>query len=476
MGEEIEKFTFTDEDYARFQQNLTEETELLKSYFENDKFLPGSGNVIGLELEAWLVDQNFRPSPKNKQVLEDYPGKYVVPELSQFNVEYVSDPYYINPETFTEVYGNLTKMWKNLYAAAQKNGVTPVAVGILPSLKQSDLVLENMSIQNRYHALNSELLRLRCGNNFCLNIEGHETLNAEFDNLMIESVTTSLQIHTQVNLHTSKRYYNAALFTCIPLVALAGNAPYLFGKDLWDETRIPTFEQVINTCNDDAIELPDRVFMGSGFIKENLFECFEENLNNFKPLLPIDFESDPADFKHLMLHNGTAWRWIRPLIGINKKSEVHLRIEQRTPSAGPSLKDVLAHIVFYLGLLTEMAQSEEAPESMMEFESLKDSFYNACRFGLSTPVNWPGQKKQPLNELIVNVLLEKSAEGLKKMGFSKQHYEESLMIIKERAESGQTGSVWMRQFLQKHPGDFEKLVEAYSHNQQQDIPVHKWSI
>ena len=29
------------------------------------------------------------------------------------------------------------------------------------------------------------------------------------------------------------------------MVAISANSPYLFGKDLWDETRIPLFEQSV---------------------------------------------------------------------------------------------------------------------------------------------------------------------------------------------------------------------------------------
>ena len=40
-------------------------------------------------------------------------------------------------------------------------------------------------------------------------------------------------------------YYNAAVLVSGPMVAAAANSPYLFGRDLWDETRIPLFEQAV---------------------------------------------------------------------------------------------------------------------------------------------------------------------------------------------------------------------------------------
>jgi hypothetical protein len=55
----------------------------------------------------------------------------------------------------------------------------------------------------------------------------------------------------------------------------------------------------------------------------------------------------PLDqFAHLRLHNGTIWRWIRPLLGFDVDGTPHLRIEQRVLSAGPSIIGMAANAAF----------------------------------------------------------------------------------------------------------------------------------
>jgi len=61
----------------------------------------------------------------------------------------------------------------------------------------------------------------------------------------------------------------------------------------------------------------------------------KENLEHYPILLPVELCSDDP-LAHLRLHNGTIWRWNRPLIGYDESGEPHLRIEQRVIPAGPT--------------------------------------------------------------------------------------------------------------------------------------------
>ena len=42
-------------------------------------------------------------------------------------------------------------------------------------------------------------------------------------------------------------YWNASQAICAIQLALGANSPYLLGKELWRETRIPLFEQSTDT-------------------------------------------------------------------------------------------------------------------------------------------------------------------------------------------------------------------------------------
>jgi len=63
---------------------------------------------------------------------------------------------------------------------------------------------------------------------------------------MLEAATTSFQIHLQVPADLAAVYYNASVAASGPLLAACGNSPLLFGRRLWEETRIPLFEQAVD--------------------------------------------------------------------------------------------------------------------------------------------------------------------------------------------------------------------------------------
>src|SRR5699024_8945195 len=77
-----------------------------------------------------------------------------------------------------------------------------------------------------------------------LRIEGEgkgRGLDVTFDSIAPESACTSMQLHLQVAPELFADAWNAAQAIAGPQVALAANSPFLLGKRLWHETRIPTF-------------------------------------------------------------------------------------------------------------------------------------------------------------------------------------------------------------------------------------------
>ena len=91
MGQEIENSHFTADDFTAFQTRLREETNLLQQWFDEDRFCDKEA-VGGFEIEAWLVDQSFRPAPINEEFLAALQSPLVMAELAQFNVELNSTP------------------------------------------------------------------------------------------------------------------------------------------------------------------------------------------------------------------------------------------------------------------------------------------------------------------------------------------------------------------------------------------------
>jgi hypothetical protein len=261
------------------------------------------------------------------------------------------------------------------------------------------------------------------------------------------------------------------------VVAVSANSPYLFGHSLWQETRIPLFEQAIESGGfDGAAHGPvKRVGFGSDYAKHSIFECFEENLAHFPILLPVDLGDANDELAHLRLHNGTIWRWNRPLVGFNG-GKPHVRIEHRTPAAGPTVSDMLANAAFYFGLSHALCDRLITHGVEIAFSDAKDNFYKAARHGLDTHiVDFNGQH-QRMQRFILEQCLPLASQGLAKLNIDSVDSDYYLSIIEQRVEAHQTGSDWQRAFIAKHGRDFQKLTQHYLHHQQQGKVVSQWPI
>ncbi len=476
MGQEIAYTSFDAADFKRYHQKLQQETIQLGKLIDQLAFSK-SNPIAGFEVEAWLLDTKMQPVPDNENYLASLDDPMASAELAKFNIELNNRPIALRDNVFSKLHTELSSTWENAQQHAEKMGIHLLMIGTLPTLKQSDLNLDNMSNLNRYRALNEQILHSR-GKPIHLDITGHEHLKFDHYDVMLESATTSFQIHTQLTLQTAHHYYNASIIASAPIVAVCANAPYLFGKDLWQESRIPLFEQAIETGGyDGAAQGPlRRVSFGSDYARQSIFECFQENLEHFPILLPENFDSDIASFEHLRLHNGTIWRWNRPLLGFDDDGTPHIRVEHRTPAAGPSIVDMIANSAFYYGLSKNLCDDIVKKGLQLPFAQAKDNFYQAARSGLDTTIIWFDGKKQRLQDLFRSELLPRASAGLKSMGVNHCEIDEYLDIIRQRVDNKQNGSHWQRKFMQEHHVDFKTLTEQYLQNQRTGNPVSEWPI
>ncbi|MCF6256066.1 MAG: glutamate--cysteine ligase [Gammaproteobacteria bacterium] len=478
MGQEIDHTRFTQRDFDTFAQRLREETALLACYFDEGRF-DDDPPVAGFELEAWLVDREFGPAPINAAFLQRFNNPLVSPELATFNVEFNVDPLALRGDALSRLETELQTSWKAGCAVSQSMGAELAMIGILPTVDNAHLVMGNLSSMNRYVALNAAVLRLRGGRPLQLDIHGKDILRAEHGNVMLEAATTSFQIHLQVPLMLAVRAYNASIIASAPLVAVSANSPYLFGKDLWAETRIPLFEQSVEVggYEDDAHGPMRRVTFGSGYARNSIMECFTENLEHYPVLLPKVFDSPPEQLEHLRLHNGTLWRWNRPLIGF-KNGTPHLRIEQRVVPAGPTIADAMANAAFYYGLTQALCETDVAPENDMPFARARDNFYACAQQGLDAHITWLDGQKQPAQSLILKTLLPMAHGGLISLGINDKDRIHFLGIIEARVQNACNGAIWQRRFCAAHGAekgnDMAHLLSAYLQCQRSGLPVHEW--
>ena len=479
MGDEISRTDFSTEDFHEFRRRLRDETRILMNWVQNGNLEITQGKC-GFELEAWLVDNNFQPAPINEAFLDNTANPLVVPELSKFNFEINSTPHTIHGKILSQMESDLVRIWKTCASHAKDLDAHILAIGILPTIRDEVLTVDNMSSLKRYEALNRQVIRLRNGEPLQLTIEGKDSLHVTHYDVMLEAVATSLQIHCQVNPEEAVRHYNLSQILSAPMAAAAANSPYLFGKELWDETRIPTFEQSVSVASfrDLQGQSVGRVTFGTGYAKNSIMEPFLENLDAFPVLLPMVTEDDPSWLNHLRLQNGTIWRWTRPLIGLTKEGRPHLRLEHRVPAAGPSMADTIANIAFFLGLMAYYGQNEDAPlEFEIPFQDARENFYRSAQHGLRANIKWSGGKTLSMQSLLEQILLPAAKEGLQTAGLNHEdidHYLDNVMA--HRISSGQNGAFWQKAFISKHGRDFQEMTHAYYDNQKRNLPVSQWKI
>ena len=298
---------------------------------------------------------------------------------------------------------------------------------------------------------------MRQGRPLHLRIDGRESISAEHRDVMLESVTTSFQLHLQVPCATAARYYNAAVIVSAPMVAVAANSPLLFGRMLWEETRIPVFEQAVDTGPSDH----RRVTFGNGYAVESLLPFFVENAADYPVLLPLALDQPSDRLAHLRLHNGTIWRWNRPLIGFDEDGTPHIRIEHRVMAAGPTMVDMAANMALFYGLAHSLGTALKPPESRLSFEHARQNFYTAARDGLACEVTWLDGTRRRLDQLLLEELIPLADEGLDQLKVDRPIRERWLGVIDERVRSGQTGAAWQRRYVARRGRDLVELTLAY---------------
>ncbi len=368
-----------------------------------------------------------------------------------------------------------------------------ISIGILPTIMPEHYEGEWISDNNRYTALNDSIFGAR-GEDIFLDIEGPtgERVATYADSIGPESACTSVQLHLQVSPNEFADHWNAAQALSAPQVALAANSPFFFGKRLHAETRIALFRQATDTR---PVELKNqgvrpRVFFGERWIT-SIFDLFEENTRYFPVLLADVTDEDPMamlesgvapQLGELRLHNGTVYRWNRPIYDI-VGDRPHLRVENRVLPAGPTIADVLANAAFYYGTIRTLAHQDRPVWTKMSFAACKENFERAAVEGIDARIYWPGFGEVGVEELVLRHLLPLAHEGLRQWGVSDEVRERYLGIIEGRCTAGVNGATWQTEAVQRlelrgmeRRGALREMVRHYAEHMAVNAPVHTWPL
>jgi len=439
------------EKLREFMQHLLQDLRALEKMIDAGMIEEGVRR-IGAEQELFLVDADGRPAPVITQMLDRIRDPHFVTEVARFNLEFNLDPLPFGGDCLSRLERQTDEFLTRVREAGREIGVHPVLVGILPTIRKSDLGLENMTPNPRYFALNRALTALR-GKNYEISIKGVDELMVQHDSVMVEACNTSFQIHWQVGAREFARMYNIAQAITGPVLAAATNSPMLFGKRLWHETRIAVFQQAVDTrgSHTHMRERSPRVDFGRSWIRESILEMHREDVARFRTLLGLEVNEDPFEvlargeiphLRALRLHNGTVYRWNRPCYGITD-GKPHLRIEARVMPSGPTPLDEIANAALWYGLMNALSLGEEDVTKHLSFDDAKMNFLSAARHGLAAQLTWFDGEAVPAQHLLRDRLIPMAREGLLAAKLDRGDVDRYLGVLDARVRAGATGSRWI---------------------------------
>jgi hypothetical protein len=490
VGQDVEQTEFSGKDRQRYRAKVRRCLDVFSRMLSESKF-DIEKPMTGLEIEFNLVDEDRNPAMRNADVLNAIANDAFQTELGQFNIEINVPPRQLTGDNAVSLEKDLRASLNDAEEHARSVGAHIVMIGMLPTLYPEHLTHESLSANPRYALINEQIFEAR-GEDIHINIDGVERLATSADTIAPEAACTSVQFHLQVSPQEYARTWNAAQCIAGVQVALGANSPFLFGKELWRETRIALFEQATDTRPEElkAQGVRPRVWFGERWIT-SIFDQFEENVRYFPSLLPICDDEDPLEvldrgdtpkLGELRMHNGTIYRWNRPIYDVYR-GKPHLRVENRVLPAGPSVVDVLANGAFYYGALHMLSREDRPIWSRMSFTAAEDNFNAGAKDGITAMLYWPGLGEVPVSELVLRRLLPLAKQGLDELRVASEVSDRLLSIIEARCKLHTNGAEWQaktfhdiddsEQHLDRRDA-LRAMLRRYIEHMHTNEPVHTW--
>ncbi len=490
MGRELTEKDYSAVDYEKFNCRIHDQVDILKEVISKPDF--GKGDIcIGAELEMYLMDEHSDVSPVNLQLIELLKDEQFQTELNQFNLELNLSAVKAAGKPFSKLTSEMLTKFEHLWSVASTIKTRPLAVGILPTLKEKHLSNEYLTDLGRYKLLARELLKLR-GEPFHIKIEGEESVDFLTSDVCVEGANTSFQVHLMTEPDKFANTFNAAQLTLPMALGVSANSAILLGNCLWDETRVVLFKQSIDNRMRDASgwRQPARVTFGHGWVRKSAWELFSETVNLYQPIFPQLFDEESSDetsenlpeLAELNLHMGTTWPWNRAVY--SNKGKGHVRVEFRALPAGPTALDMSANAAFSIGMAVGLEDRVDEYMSRIPFRFAEYNFYRAAKDGLDATILWPQKyQNKPVEIPIKNIIddmLQVASDGLCKLNVDREERDKYLTIIQRRLSTGITGARWTKQTLRhlrksmNNEQACARLLDMYFEHQMEGRPVSEW--
>ena len=489
MGEHQVHDTSDEQRTRAFVRAMLNDIRALEVMIEQD-LIERDVRRVGVEQEMYIVDADGYPAPISDQLLGRLADERFTTELARFNLEANLDPEAIGGDFLRTMEHSLDEVLKQANSAANDVGAHIVLTGILPTLREEDVALANLTPEVRYQCLNDTCMAAR-GDTLKLDIDGVDHFEFSHDCAVIEGASTSFQFHLQVAPDEAGALYNLAQLITAPVLAVAANAPVLLNRRVWHETRVALFERTFEyrSATEFVRNVPTRVGFGEAWLGESALDIFRENAMRHHVIMVSDPIDDSLqvlrdgripELSALSLHNGTVWRWNRLCYGITD-GKPHLRIENRALPAGPTIIDQVANAALFYGLIQGLETDAAQVPRRMAFEDARFNLFAAAQHGLDARFRWLDGCRLGARELLLQELIPIARSGLEALQVPRADSDYYLDIIQARTDSGRTGARWLLDSLENVPvemraGMCTDAVKIMRERQGSALPVHAWEL
>lgn len=500
MSRELIRKSLDESTKERFESRVESQAEFLRNEIRGGR-LDNSDYTIGLEIEVYCAESDGRLARFPSEIY-DACGERLNKELGLHNAEINTSPEVLSEEGLEsqeaqvrDTLGDATEVLDEEGGGKQvvldSMWTIPPEEGsweYLDSVEEKDGVVsaKNMRADKRYEAIDNYYQKRVC-EPVSISVPGADL---SFSTILPESLATSIQPHHQIpQAEDLPRYYNTAMRTMGPLLALTSNSPFL-PPDLYDspdeslldetyhELRIPVFEQSVNPpgeYNDKKVRFPrdinrtedmldkvmeDRTY--SPFLREwNSEEEEDEEVSEYT-----------ENFWEFEYKRGTYWRWLRAVVGGESVSEENdeksIRLEYRPLPTQPSVRDTVGLQALVSGMLAGMVVDNH-PLPSLDWEKAYDSFYSAVENGIDADLAWVDEDGTVTHdkEVIYEEIFRYTRLGLEGHGVGDEAYERYVEPLRLRWEERATPSVWKIESVRENLDGGASFEEAV-HETQRD--------
>jgi hypothetical protein len=488
------------ETVPEFEERLAEQAEWLKVAIEDGQ-MDNADFAVGLEMEVHAVTGGNESTSARLARLPD--GVFETPaankELGLHNVEINTEPTILSEAGLAAQAAEIRERTGAAKAAAREHDcelvldamwTLPPSDGAMSYLSatethESVVFAENMRQDPRYVAIDNHALEYTDRERISLSVPGADV---EFPSILFESLATSIQPHLQVpSAEEFPAYYNAAIRTLGPILALSANSPFLpaglyadveeperLVGETHHELRIDVFEQSVNRTPNRKVRVP-RDIETTGDVVDRVLED-----DRYAPFLREWIEDDTEretlsdriwEFDH---KRGTYWRWLRCVLGgdhVDPDNNKHsLRIEYRPIPTQPTITDVVGIQALVSGLLRGLVEAEH-PIAELPWEAAESSFYSAVESGLDAELEWmrPDGERTTDRDVIFGDIFEHARIGLDAAGVPADDIERYLAPIETRWDVRTTPSSWKKARVRKALAEGADLSTAIGRMQREYI-------